>query len=221
VKCFTCGKNGNKSYECPEKNKEGGETHIDEAQRWTVEAEDVEGGRSLMMRKVLLTPEKEVESSVQRNNLFWTACKTKDRVCKVIMDNGGTDNLVSTNMVENLELETIEHPSPYRVSWLQKGHQVNVTKQCLVEFKIGGYKDEILCDVIPMDVCHLLLGRPWKYDRNVIHDGRKNTYTLEKNGRTHMLLPIKYKEVKPKVRKSVLFMSGKEILTEVKKKEEP
>jgi hypothetical protein len=36
-----------------------------------------------------------------------------------------------------------------------------ITKQCLVEIKIGGYKDEILCDVIPMDVCHILLGRPW------------------------------------------------------------
>jgi hypothetical protein len=71
-----------------------------------------------------------------------------------------------------------------------------------------------------MDVCHLLLGRPWKYDINVIHDGRKNTYTLEKNGRTHMLLPIKDKEVKPEVRNTVLIMSGKELLTEVKKKEE-
>jgi hypothetical protein len=34
-----------------------------------------------------------------------------------------------------------------------------VSQQCQVEFKIGGYKDEILCDVIPMDVCHILLGR--------------------------------------------------------------
>jgi hypothetical protein len=68
-----------------------------------------------------------------------------------------------------------------------------VTKQCLVEFKIGGYRDEILCDVIPMDVCHVFLVRPWHFDRNVIHDGRKNTYTLEKNGRTHMLLPIEEK----------------------------
>jgi hypothetical protein len=70
------------------------------------------------------------------------------------------DNLSSTEMVEKLELETVAHPSPYKVPWLQKGHQVNVTKQCLVEFKIGGYRDEILCDVIPMYVCHLLLGRP-------------------------------------------------------------
>jgi hypothetical protein len=161
-----------------------------------------------------------VESSVQRNRLFRTTCKTKDWACKVIMDSGSTDNLISTEMVEKIELETIEHQSPYRVSWLQKGHQVNVTKPCLVEFKIGGYKDEKLCDVIPMDVFHLLLGRPCQYDRNVIHDGRKNTYTLEKNGRTHMLLPIKDKEVKPEVSNIVLLMRGKELLTEVKKKEE-
>jgi hypothetical protein len=71
-----------------------------------------------------------------------------------------------------------------------------MTKQCLVEFKIGGYRDEILCDVIPMDVCHVLLGRPWMYDTNIIHDGRRNTYTLENNGRTHMLLLIEEKKVK-------------------------
>ena len=72
-----------------------------------------------------------------------------------------------------------------------------------------------------MDVCHLLLGRPWQYDRNVINDGKMNMYTLEKNGRTHMLLPIKDKEVKPEPRNTVLLMSGKELLAEVKKKEDP
>jgi hypothetical protein len=136
------------------------------------------------------------------------------------MDSGSTDNLISTEMVEKIELETIEHPSPYRVSCLQKGDQVNVTKQCSVEFKKGGYKYEILCDVIPMDVCHLFPGIPWQYDRNVIHDGRQNTYTMEKNGRTHMLLPIKDKEVKPEVSNTILLMSGKEFLNEVKKKED-
>jgi hypothetical protein len=65
-----------------------------------------------MMRKVLLTPKKEVESSVQRTRLFRTACKTKDRVCKVIVDSGSMDNLISTEMVEELELDTTDHPSP-------------------------------------------------------------------------------------------------------------
>jgi hypothetical protein len=110
---------------------------------------------------------------------------------------------------QTLELETVAHPSPYKVSWLQKGHQVTVTKQSLVEFKIGGYRDEILCDVIPMDVCHILLGRSWQYDKNVVHDGRMNTYTLEKNGMTHMLLPIEDKKVKAEASNTILLMSWK------------
>jgi hypothetical protein len=72
-----------------------------------------------------------------------------------------------------------------------------------------------------MDVCHLLLVRPWQYYRNVVHDGRMNTYTLEKDGRTHRLLPIKDKEMKPEVSNTILLMSGKELLTEMEKKEDP
>jgi hypothetical protein len=95
-----------------------------------------------------------------------------------------------------------------------------VTKPCLVEFKIGGYRDEFFCDVITMDVCHVLLGRPLQYDINGIHDGRENTYTLENNGRTHMLLPIKENKLKEESITSILLMSGKEILSEVKKEHE-
>jgi hypothetical protein len=123
VKCFVCGKIRHKSYECLDRKKDGGETHIVEYQGWNVEVEDTEGGISLMMRKILLNPEKETENPTERNSLFQTACKTKDRVCKVIVDSGSTDNLVSIEMVEKLELETVTHPSPYRVLWLQKGHQ--------------------------------------------------------------------------------------------------
>jgi hypothetical protein len=169
-----------------------------------------------MLRKILLKPEAEIEKPVQRNSLFRTACKTEDKVCKVIIDSGSTDNLLSTEMVEKLELKTTTHPSPYKVSWMQKGHQVMITKQCLVEIKIGRYKDEILCDVIPMDICIIFLGRPWKFDRNFIHDGRKNTYTLEKNGRMHMLLPMEEKRVKEEANNNILLMSGKELLKEFK-----
>jgi hypothetical protein len=94
-----------------------------------------------------------------------------------------------------------------------------ITKQCLDEIKIGGYKDEILCDVTPMEVCHILLGRSWQFDRNVIHDGRKNTYTLEKNGRKHTLLSIEEKKEKEEANISILLMSGKEILKEFKEEQ--
>ena len=42
-----------------------------------------------------------------------------------------------------------------------------------------------------MDVCHLLLGRSWQYDRKVIYDGFKNTYTFRKDGHKIVLAPLK------------------------------
>jgi hypothetical protein len=71
-----------------------------------------------MMKKFLLIPVPQVENLVQQNNLFKTTCKTKDKVCKVIIDNGGTGNLVSIEMVEKLEMEMIVHPTSFNVSSL-------------------------------------------------------------------------------------------------------
>jgi hypothetical protein len=78
----------------------------------------------------------------------------------------------------------------------------------------------VLCNIMSMDVFHILLGRPWKYDRNSIHDGRRNIYFLEKDGHKHVLPPLKDESVKEEPGPSVLLMSGKEILQKVKKKEE-
>lgn len=79
----------------------------------------------------------------------------------MIIDSGSTDNLVSTKVVEKLKLKTKKQPTPYKVSWLQKGYQLIVNEQCEVEMQLGKYRDKILCDVMHMDVCHILLGRPW------------------------------------------------------------
>jgi hypothetical protein len=51
------------------------------------------------------------------------------------------------------------------------------------------YKDKMWCDVVAMDACHLLLGRPWQYDRSAHHDGRKNTYSFMLGAVKITLLP--------------------------------
>lgn len=40
-----------------------------------------------------------------------------------------------------------------------------------------------------MDACHVQLGRPWQYDRRVVHDGRKNTHSFKLKGRKIILAP--------------------------------
>ena len=81
-----------------------------------------------------------------------------------------------------MKLQKTKHPIPYKVSWLQNGHQLLVSEQCEIGLQIGNYKDTILCDVMPMDVCHILLGIPWQYDRNAKHDGRKNIMNWRRMG---------------------------------------
>ena len=61
-------------------------------------------------------------------------------------------------MVEKLELSTIKHPQPYKLQWLNNSGEVRVTKQVLVSFRIGKHEDKVLCDVVPMQTRHLLLG---------------------------------------------------------------
>ena len=73
---------------------------------------------------------------------------------------------------------------------MKDAHKVLVSEQSLVKFKIGNYHDEILCDIIPMDICHLLLGRPWQFDRHAVHDGHANTYSLTKDGVHHKWKPL-------------------------------
>ena len=46
-----------------------------------------------------------------------------------------------------------------------------------------------------MQAGHVLIGRPWKYGRKVIHDGFKNRYTFEKHGRKVTLMPLTPKQV--------------------------
>jgi len=53
--------------------------------------------------------------------------------------------------MEKVKLNTLVHPNPYSVAWLQKGQQVVVTKQCLVNFQTGNLEEKELCDVVDMD----------------------------------------------------------------------
>lgn len=81
--------------------------------------------------------------------------------CDIFIDGRSINNLVSTYIVEKLSLLIFPHVKPYKVSWLNKVYQVLVNQCCEVSFERGGYKDQVLCNVIPMNAYHLLLGRPW------------------------------------------------------------
>ncbi|GJS05495.1 RNA-directed DNA polymerase [Tanacetum coccineum] len=125
-------------------------------------------GEALVIQRVLnVAVSKYVnDNSWLRNNIFKTKCTSKGKICDMIIDGGSYENVVSTYMVEKLGMKTEDHPEPYH------------------------YKDEVWCEVIPMDAAHILLGRPWQFYRKTKHDGFQNTYSFKKDGVNITLVPF-------------------------------
>jgi hypothetical protein len=114
-----------------------------------------------MVRRVCFTPRKAKDENDQRHNLFHSRCMIGGKVCQLVIDSSSCENVVTEEVVDKLALETEKHPNPYQLEWLKKGNEVIVSKRYLVSFSIGSrYKDKIWCDIVAMDACHLLLGKP-------------------------------------------------------------
>ena len=48
----------------------------------------------------------------------------------------------------------------------------------------------MLCNVLDMNVFHILLGRPWQHAKHSIHNGFTNIYTIEHNGKLKDLISL-------------------------------
>src|SRR5256884_4820017 len=153
-----------------------------------------ECGEVLITRRILNIQPKD-DFQEQRENLFHTRCLIMNKVCALIIDGGSCTNAASYMMVMKLGLPLIAHPRPYKLQWFNDGGEVKVFKQVKVPFSIGWYQDEVLCDVVPMQAGHLLLGRPWQYDRRVMHNGYSNRYSFTYKGRNVVLAPLSPQEV--------------------------
>ncbi|XP_066396062.1 uncharacterized protein [Miscanthus floridulus] len=60
---------------------------------------------------------------------------------------------------------------------------------------MGSYSDYTDCDVVPMEACSLLLGRPWQYDIDCLHHGRTNHYSLLFKGKKIILHPMTLEQI--------------------------
>jgi len=102
---------------------------------------------------------------------------------EALIDIGSQANLISKSLVKKLGLETKPHPKPYPLGWIHDKAKLNVTKQCKVKFVIASkLVDEVKLDVIPLDICGMVLGSPYLYDRKAIFFCHENEYQITKYG---------------------------------------
>nr|XP_015874688.2 uncharacterized protein LOC107411590 [Ziziphus jujuba var. spinosa] len=113
----------------------------------------------------------------------------------MIIDSENCANVISTVAVEKLGLTTIKYPKPYRLEWLNDSGKIKVNKQVKVKFSIDNYVHVVSYDVAPMHTEHILLGRPWKFDKNTIHYGQENSIVVRFKGKKIKLKPLTPRKV--------------------------
>jgi hypothetical protein len=80
-----------------------------------------------------------------------------------------------------MAFEMKPHPKPYPLGLVCDKEKLNVTKQCRVRFAITSKLiDEVDLDVVSLDICGIVLGSPYLYDRKEIFFHHENKYHLTK-----------------------------------------
>ncbi|XP_074288669.1 uncharacterized protein LOC141613823 [Silene latifolia] len=193
-RCFKCQGYGHIANECPQKRALTAQELCD-------------------LIPVFVTPEEEtVQGNVETDGegIVYDLDPLSDEECLVFA--GSCANVVARDLVDELKLQTKDRVKPYKLHWLNGENGIQVKKQALVSLSLGPYTDEVWCDIIPMNACHILLGRPWQFDRKVEHDGRANVYSVMKGNVRYNLKPMSPNKIKEsKTKKGSMFMEAREV----------
>ena len=81
------------------------------------------------------------------------------------------------------------------------------------------YNNDVLCDVLDMDACDILLGRPWEFDTDALHSGRENAYRFAWKGRKVCLLPLSpgviWEKTTPREDKAIMLCDKGKFLSDL------
>lgn len=153
--------------------------------------------------------------SWKRTAIFETKMNCGDTILRLVIDNGSSMNVISKSVVRLLNLKPVPYSTPIRVAWVDKT-SLTISEKSEV-LQLGAYYEKIWCNVLNMDVAHVLLGRPWLYDKNATNFGKDNTYVFTHNGKRIKLAPARpsdHKGTSPKTShskthtKKLHFLSG-------------
>jgi hypothetical protein len=123
----------------------------------------------------------EPDDPEEGERLFHSHMWVKGTPLHFVVDSGSQKNLISAEVVKQLALPTMPHPQPYNFRWLHQGSDLRVGQQCRLSYGIKPFKDEVLCDVAPLEVCDVLLGQPYLWKCHVVYESRPRSVIITLN----------------------------------------
>eukprot|EP00253_Pinus_taeda_P034949 PITA_34949 len=131
------------------------------------------------------------ENERKRHELFHIRVISKHQKIDSFFDSGSQVKLIYEAIVNKLGLVTTPHKKPYPLGWSNDKAQLQVTRQCKLRFSFrSAFVNEVELDIIPLDICGIVLGNPYLYNKKAIFYRAENRHLLVKVG-------IEYFEKKP------------------------
>ena len=135
-----------------------------------------------------------------------------------IVNNGSQKNLILVEVVKWLKLPTMTHPQLYNIRWLSQGRDLCISQQCCIPYAIKPFKDEVLCDISPLEVSDVLLGQAYMWQHHVVYQSQPHSVIITSKKRLYkipevapkasisLILAKKCRKVSTQTGKFVLFM---------------
>ena len=132
------------------------------------------------------------ENERKRHEIFHIRVISKHQKIDTLFDNGSQVNSIFEAIVKKLGLLTTLHKKPYPLGWVCEKAKLQVTRQCKLRFAFGSaFVDEV--DIVPLDICGIVLGSPYLYDRKAIFYRAENKHQITKDGIEYIVRDHKLK----------------------------
>jgi hypothetical protein len=129
----------------------------------------------------------ELDEPEEGDHLFHSEMWVKGTPLHFIVDSDIQKKLISVEVVRHLALSTMSHPHPYTIGWLCQGSDLHIRQQCCLSYVIKPFKDEVLCDVSPLEVCDVLLGQPYLWKCHVVYDSMPRNVIITLNKKLYRI----------------------------------
>jgi hypothetical protein len=129
----------------------------------------------------------EPDEPEEGERLFHSKMWVKGTPLHFIVHSGSQKNLILAEVIKRLDLPTTSYPQPYTIGWLRQGRNLRVNQQCRLSYGIKPFKDEVLCDVSPLEVCDVLLGQPYLWKRHSVYESRPRSVIITLNRKLYRI----------------------------------
>jgi hypothetical protein len=129
-----------------------------------------------------------------------------------IVDNEARKNLISAKVIKQLGLSTTPHPQPYNIGGFTRDEIFVSANSVHMSYGIHPFKDEVVCDVSPLDVCDVVLGQPYMWKHHVVYESRPRSVIITLGGQLYRIPEVVLTTAPPKQCRKVISHTTKFIL---------